>query len=66
MNLRDLALEIYPKQAPDRIAQVKDMRNVKVYFMDFTGHSSPDFAYEVKDRPEVLRARTVEFIVSAI
>ena len=53
----DLHLEIYPKRAPDRIARVKVMRSVEVYFTDFAGHSSVDFAYEDDDRPEVLQGR---------
>lgn len=60
----DLDLEIFPKQAPDRIAQVKVMRSVEVYFTDFAGHSSPDFAYEDDDRPEVLQER-IELAVRA-
>ena len=60
----DLILEIHPKLAPDRTARVQVFRGAEVYFMDFAGHSSSDFAYEDEDRPEALEGR-IELAVRA-
>jgi hypothetical protein len=53
----DLILEIHPTRAPERTARVQVFRGAEVYFMDFAGHSSSDFAYDDEDRPEALQGR---------
>ena len=60
----DLILEIRPKAAPERTAQVQVFRGAEVYFTDFAGHSSKDFTYEDEDRPEALQGR-IELAVLA-
>ncbi|MGO4604556.1 hypothetical protein [Terrabacter sp. 2YAF2] len=60
----DLIVEIHPALAPERRAQVQVFRGAEVYFMDFAGHSSKDFAYEDEDRPEALQGR-IELAVRA-
>lgn len=60
----DLIVEIHPALAPERRAQVQVFRGAEVYFMDFAGHSSKDFAYDDVDRPEALQGR-IELAVRA-
>jgi hypothetical protein len=60
----DLILEIHPTKAPERTARVQVFRGAEVYFMDFAGHSSSDFAYDDADRPEALQGR-IELAVRA-
>ncbi len=52
----DLILEVRPRVAPEREARVQVFRGAEVYFMDFAGHSSSDFAYD-EDQPEALQRR---------
>lgn len=60
----DLILEIHPTRAPERTARVQVFRGAEVYFMDFAGHISSDFAYDDEDRPEALQGR-IELAVRA-
>jgi hypothetical protein len=60
----DLILKIHPTLAPERTARVQVFRGAEVYFLDFAGHSSSDFAYDDEDRPEALHGR-VELAVRA-
>ena len=60
----DLIVEIHPTRAPERTARVQVFRGAEVYFMDFAGHSSSDFAYDDEDRPEALQGR-IELAVRA-
>jgi len=63
-EVEDLTFEIRPKLAPERTAQVQVFRGAEVYFMDFAGHSSTDYAYDDEDRPEALQGR-IELAVLA-
>jgi hypothetical protein len=60
----DLIVQMHPTLAPERTARVQVFRGAEVYFMDFAGHSSKDFAYDDEDRPEVLQGR-IELAVRA-
>jgi hypothetical protein len=60
----DLILEIHPTSAPERTALVRVFRGAEVYFIDFAGHSSADFAYDDEDRPQALQGR-IELAIRA-
>jgi hypothetical protein len=61
---KDLILEIRPRLALERVATVRVFRGAEVYFTEFEGHSSVDYAYEDAEREDVLRGR-IELAVAA-
>ncbi|WP_139142692.1 hypothetical protein [Humibacillus sp. DSM 29435] len=54
-DTRDPILDIYPLAASDRKAQVQI--GLEIFFLDFAGHRTADFAYTDRDRVEVLEQR---------
>jgi hypothetical protein len=54
---KDLRAEVRLKADPSRVATVRVHASVEVYEVTFEGHEDTDYAYEDKDRRDVLQGR---------
>ena len=46
-----------PVASPERTATVRVFAGAEVFFFEFAGHDSVDFAYDDEERPEALQER---------
>ncbi|HQZ00986.1 MAG TPA: hypothetical protein PLQ63_13385 [Propionicimonas sp.] len=53
----DLVVTLSPVASPERTATVRVFAGAEVFFFEFAGHDSVDFAYDDEERPEALQER---------